>query len=563
MMSHAPRPADRARQQGGGGATQRRSRHTKKEQLSSEKRTCVRSMEVITIDSSDDEEAASEIDGKERIIMASTLLDILNTQSDDDNSSTSSGDIWKTIGLSSRAKKDDGLLSRAKKDDSDAENDALIKNFKGSCIISTSEVAKELQQAARFEESSVSSADCGFIGDRCVSAPSQKPKETQFIPLSDSDESSISSADSIWEKVGLPSRSKVNGAVAPRRNIPINTGNDLELSVNLSAPKSDTLGGKWKVMLLMDHREFGCANNFLSTVEKRINRHFGGHFAEITTLPSADYMFVSRLISNSTGEVMDERVLDLVIERKNVQDVCQCLIADSKKYKPLSFFEAQMYKLQNCGVSEKLFLMEGDEDKAKNIFAGAKSNMEKERRLKRVKTLRLQLENGEFQGIGLICTRNRHDTVTFLIQQLESFQKSFNPMQPPTKTREQLKLHINEKMNAPTFLEYLRLRSQPGIGDVKAMKVGQRHICLFAPLSRNNKIVNFIIPCQVIMDPTLDWDKSFVSPSSNKMTKASLSDRATFWPVTSINAKDRICINPYRSTSKQPSGGIKKASKSY
>lgn len=47
-----------------------------------------------------------------------------------------------------------------------------------------------------------------------------------------------------------------------------------------------------------------------------------------------------------------------------------------------------MYKLQNCGVSKKLFLMEGDEDKTKSIFSGAKSQIEKERRLKRVKTLR-------------------------------------------------------------------------------------------------------------------------------------------------------------------------------
>jgi ERCC4-type nuclease len=123
-------------------------------------------------------------------------------------------------------------------------------------------------------------------------------------------------------------------------------------------------------------------------VEKRINAHFGGVFSEITTLPSADYLYVARLISDSTGEIMDERVLDMVIERKNVQDVCQCLITDSKKYKPLSFFEAQMYKLQNCGMSKKLFVMEGDEDKAKNLFRGAKSQAERERRLKRVKTLR-------------------------------------------------------------------------------------------------------------------------------------------------------------------------------
>jgi ERCC4-type nuclease len=116
----------------------------------------------------------------------------------------------------------------------------------------------------------------------------------------------------------------------------------------------------WRIVLLMDHREFGCANNFLQTVEKKINRHFGCHSAEITTLPSADYLYVARLTSNSTGEVKDERVLDMVIERKNVADACQCLITNSKKFKPLSFFEAQMYKLQTCGVAKKLFLMEGE-----------------------------------------------------------------------------------------------------------------------------------------------------------------------------------------------------------
>jgi hypothetical protein len=31
------------------------------------------------------------------------------------------------------------------------------------------------------------------------------------------------------------------------------------------------------------------------------------------------------------------------------------------------------------------------------------------------------------------------------------------------------------------------------------------------------------------MDPLLGWDKAFVSPSSKKETKATLTDRATFW----------------------------------
>ena len=31
------------------------------------------------------------------------------------------------------------------------------------------------------------------------------------------------------------------------------------------------------------------------------------------------------------------------------------------------------------------------------------------------------------------------------------------------------------------------------------------------------------------MDPLLGWDKAFVSPSSKKETKATLTDRASFW----------------------------------
>lgn len=86
---------------------------------------------------------------------------------------------------------------------------------------------------------------------------------------------------------------------------------------------------------------------------------------------------------------------------------------------------------------------------------------------------RKQIENGEFKGVDLICTRNRMDTIKFLIHQLERFVASFDPTRPHTKTMDQLKVHINEQMKNPTFLEYLRLRKQPGIGDVKAMKVSR------------------------------------------------------------------------------------------
>ena len=78
----------------------------------------------------------------------------------------------------------------------------------------------------------------------------------------------------------------------------------------------------------------------------KINKHFKGAYSEVESLPSADYYFVARLVSNdNTRRVLDERVLDLVIERKCVTDLAHCLVKPSRTYRPLSFFEAQMYKV--------------------------------------------------------------------------------------------------------------------------------------------------------------------------------------------------------------------------
>ena len=96
----------------------------------------------------------------------------------------------------------------------------------------------------------------------------------------------------------------------------------------------DTYLGKWKVVLLMDHREFGIRDpakmNYLQSVQSKINIKFGSGSAEIVALPSADYLFVARLISHDNGQVIDERVFDMIIERKDVNDLAQGLIIDSK-----------------------------------------------------------------------------------------------------------------------------------------------------------------------------------------------------------------------------------------
>ena len=272
----------------------------------------------------------------------------------------------------------------------------------------------------------------------------------------------------------------------------------------------------WKIVLLMDLREFGSATGISDVVKDKVDKYFHGRspvdrvyplYCEKLTLVSADYMFVARKIDLATGRVLEERVLDLIIERKNINDLQQCLILPSKKYKPIGFFEAQMYKLQQCDIPNKLFLLEGDEDNPRE-FKNMGNPGETDKRLKRVKTLRLQIENGEYDGISIVCTRNQHDSVQYFIDQMIEMKERFdsNPFQFPTRTMASVKNHINERMKNATFQEYLRLRSLKGIGDAKAMKS--------------------------IKDPEKSWDKLFVSPAcvSKKSTrKSTLEDKATFY----------------------------------
>ncbi len=350
----------------------------------------------------------------------------------------------------------------------------------------------------------------------------------------------------------------------------------------------------------MDHREFNHTG-FLDEVKQRIDRYFNDNnqslsmplllseHCEKQTLVSADYMFVARKVvaltsnnnnsssssstSSSTNrrrnnniKILDERVLDLIIERKNVNDMQQCLILKSKKYPPLTFFEAQMYKLQKvsacsnnnsnsksnntttstascscCGfIRRKIFLMEGDEDDPSQFWDdsdktnGRTTKAEHEKRLKRVKTMRLQLEKGEWPGVKLVCTRNKDDTVKYLIDQMVDFQRQLNvnlnnelngnvnrngnrnfDLSHRPKM-EHVKRCVENGMKDATFQEYLRLRKIKGVGDAKAMKA-------------------------ILMDPENNalWDKSFTSPSClSRKTKATLDDRPTFYvsPTSSASS---------------------------
>jgi len=274
---------------------------------------------------------------------------------------------------------------------------------------------------------------------------------------------------------------------------------------------NDVDAHEYKIMLLMDHREFGQrtreTSNYLHEVESRVNKYFEGTVCEIVSLKAADYMFVARKISRVTGQVVDQRLFDLIIERKDVGDLASCLINKSKNYKPLSFFEAQMHKLVHCGIARKIFLIEGDEDTHQWLTEGGgpASEEEKRKRRLRIKTTRLLVENGRFKGVELVCTKFKDRTIAFLIYQMELLQRSFHPKDfGSMKTMQQFTDHIKDQMNDPTFQKYLALRNQPRVGDKKAMKV--------------------------IRDPNENWDKSFVSPSEkSEDIKSTGNERPTYW----------------------------------
>jgi len=189
-----------------------------------------------------------------------------------------------------------------------------------------------------------------------------------------------------------------------------------------------------------------------------------------------------------------------------------------------------MYKMQHSGVNKKLFILEGDEDDPSHFrmirqikfgngyIKGMTEQQQQSNRLKRVKTTRLQIENGEWQGVDLLCTKNKHDTVKFLQEQLDTFRNSFDPLDPPEKTMEQLTSHIDGQMKDRTFHEYLRLTSIKGIGPVTAMAK--------------------------IRGPQFGWDRSFICPSGNqKKIKSTGNERVTFWKETATEATTRHLKN--------------------
>jgi len=268
-------------------------------------------MEVINIDSSDEEDTSPEIStGLSKPPSSSThkpmskLITQPSTLTNDDCSSVSSNDsIWDKQGLTA------------------AKSSTVDNNIKSDIPAKDSSDDEELEIVRR-----VKTKVHQPINDDCnkVHQPESTNLTTNNNNVNDMEDTQLKEAI----RLSLLDEQK-------QQHKPSSIPNTATKSILRQQPNSvDSYLGKWKVVLLMDHREFGLTNptkmNYLQSVQSKINIKFGTGSAEIVALPSADYLFVARLISHDNGQVIDERVFDMIIERKDVNDLAQGLIIDSK-----------------------------------------------------------------------------------------------------------------------------------------------------------------------------------------------------------------------------------------
>ena len=90
--------------------------------------------------------------------------------------------------------------------------------------------------------------------------------------------------------------------------------------------------------------------------------------------------------------------------------------------------------------------------KATNTESSAASREEQLRRLKRVKTIRNQMIQSEFTGVRIVCTKDREDTVKWLIQQLELIRRSFDPTRPPGRVKSDFDNYVKVSFTGIVFL---------------------------------------------------------------------------------------------------------------
>ncbi len=108
---------------------------------------------------------------------------------------------------------------------------------------------------------------------------------------------------------------------------------------------------EYDIVLLIDEREryfdTGSSGHRLDAHVDRIRQQ--GVLVEIKTLPIGDTLWIARRKSNPR----EEYVLDYIIERKGLEDLISS-VKESGRY------HSQKYRLQQCGLRNMYYLVEGD-----------------------------------------------------------------------------------------------------------------------------------------------------------------------------------------------------------
>jgi len=141
-------------------------------------------------------------------------------------------------------------------------------------------------------------------------------------------------------------------------------------------------GESYEILLVVDSRERSHSAGSDNIWAEKLRAASIPHV--VRTLAVGDFIWISR--NQMTGE---ERVLDHIIERKEVSDLASSII--SKRY------EEQKFRMKQCGLSRLHYLLEGDPDSLQGHMEG--------------RSLLKALRDTYAEGFNTIRTKNQHETI--------------------------------------------------------------------------------------------------------------------------------------------------------
>lgn len=198
-----------------------------------------------------------------------------------------------------------------------------------------------------------------------------------------------------------------------------------------------------EIVLLIDRQELNHSAS-RRVLENSLKR--AGILCEERPLPAADYLWIMK----QNGE---EYVLPFLVERKTAVDLARSISEPTKSFPPLTRAELQMYKMEESGIDNKTWLIEGfTSGNAQDYVA----YLRRDRRDFTVKETNDLRETIDFLA-------DTHRTVTDYAQK--------HPPSSTTLTYFELWDRIDDALHDPSFLWKLRLLQVDGVGNLESKAI--------------------------------------------------------------------------------------------